>query len=624
MEAPEGQPSWPRGIAGRVLLVALTLWALATIVPDFYRAVDPLAAFGLSVDNDGVVIDTIAPFASEAELPAARADIVPGDRVDLRAMRCIPLDAPLCDDTLVLFGGLAGLHHVMPGSRLDVVILPLAGGEPSTFRLEAARPPWNGLDSLVLLLDTVVGIAVVLTAFQLTWRRPCAMTWGFFLFAIWFNPGQTYAFYALITPWPYAILAEEVVEAAAQAAGYVGLVVFALRFPHDVIEPDWRPVQRALPAVAAGMFLLHLITFANAFGFPTETLTRVAYFAGLVLNALVLFILVRRRRHLSPPDDQRMRWVIAGCAIGLPGFIIAELAQSAGLFDNLWGTSGPPQAAVGLLYLLYGVLAWFVSEAIRRPRVISVTVPLRHGTVLTALTLVIAVPVFLLHEWLNHHKNVVPLPEWAWIVVFGPLLALVMHYLHENAVHLADHAFSRRYHRAQHCLKHTGEALRQAKSPDEVDHHLVEGPHQILGVASGAVFRREAETFRRRPGCVGWDDTMEAELNEAEHATLVGTVPKGTAIRLAREEWERRGLPGGVARPCLAVPVSGVENQAIAVAVYGAHHSGSDLDADERAMLAALADHAGAAYERVETEFLRRELAQLRQQLTALRQRTEA
>ena len=116
----------------------------------------------------------------------------------------------------------------------------------------------------------------MLTAFQLTWRRPCAMTWGFFLFAIWFNPGQTYAFYALITPWPYAILAEEVVEAAAQAAGYVGLVVFALRFPHDVIEPDWRLVQRALPAVAAGMFLLHLITFANAFGFPTETLTRVA------------------------------------------------------------------------------------------------------------------------------------------------------------------------------------------------------------------------------------------------------------------------------------------------------------------------------------------------------------
>ena len=94
MEAPEGQPSWPRGIAGRVLLVALTLWALATIVPDFYRAVDPLAAFGLSVDNDGVVIDTIAPFASEAELPAARADIVPGDRVDLRAMRCIPRTRP--------------------------------------------------------------------------------------------------------------------------------------------------------------------------------------------------------------------------------------------------------------------------------------------------------------------------------------------------------------------------------------------------------------------------------------------------------------------------------------------------------------------------------------------------
>ena len=539
-------------------------------------------------------------------------------------MRCIPLDAPLCDDTLVLFGGLAGLHHVMPGSRLDVVILPLAGGEARTFRLEAARQPWNGLDSLVLLLDAVVGIAVVLTAFQLTWRRPCAMTWGFFLFAIWFNPGQTYAFYALITPWPYAILAEEVVEAAAQAAGYVGLVVFALRFPHDVAEPDWRPVQRALPAVAAGMFLLHLITFANAFGFPTETLTRVAYFAGLVLNALVLFILVRRRRHLSPPDDQRMRWVIAGCAIGLPGFIIAELAQSAGLFDNLWGTSGPPQAAVGLLYLLYGVLAWFVSEAIRRPRVISVTVPLRHGTVLTALTLVIAVPVFLLHEWLNHHKNLVPLPEWVWIVVFGPLLVA------GHALPARERGAPRRP-RVQPSLP-PGPALPET-------HGRGPAAGEEPGRGRPPPGRRPAPNPRRGLGCgvpargrdlppptrlrrLGRHNGGRAERGRARDAGRHGA--QGHRDPPRPRGMGAAGLPGGVARPCLAVPVSGVENQAIAVAVYGAHHSGSDLDADERAMLAALADHAGVAYERVETEFLRRELAQLRQQLTALRQRTEA
>jgi hypothetical protein len=421
------------------------------------------------------------------------------------------------------------------------------------------------------------------------------------------------------------VLAEEVVEAAVQAAGYVGLIVLALRFPHDATEPEWRPVERALPAVAAGMFLLHLVTFANGFGFPTETLTRVAYYVGLVLNALVLVILLRRRRGLAPQDDQRMRWVIAGCAIGLPGFIIAELAQSAGVFDNLFTDGNPPDALIGLLYLFYGVLAWFVSEAIRRPRVISVSVPLRHGTVLTALTLVVAIPIFVLHEWVSHHKDVVPLPEWAWIVVIGPLLVLVMNQLHEGAVHLADHAFSRRYHRAQHCLEHAEEALREARSADEVDRQIVESPHQFMNLASGAVFRREADTFRRRPGCIGWDDSMAAELNEAEHAVLVGPVAKGTAIRLAREEWERPGLPGGVARPCVAVPVTGAESPpSIAVAVYGAHHSGSDLDTDERAVLTTLADYAGAAYERVETEQLRREVTQLRQQLAALRQRAEA
>ena len=72
-------PGSSRGVVGRVLLVALTVWALALIIPGFYRVVDPLASFGLAVDNDGVVIDTHAPFAGEAESPAARAGICPLD-----------------------------------------------------------------------------------------------------------------------------------------------------------------------------------------------------------------------------------------------------------------------------------------------------------------------------------------------------------------------------------------------------------------------------------------------------------------------------------------------------------------------------------------------------------------
>lgn len=49
--------------AERVLLVVLTVWALAMIVPGLQRVFDTLDSFGLTVDNDGVVTDVSAPFA---------------------------------------------------------------------------------------------------------------------------------------------------------------------------------------------------------------------------------------------------------------------------------------------------------------------------------------------------------------------------------------------------------------------------------------------------------------------------------------------------------------------------------------------------------------------------------
>jgi hypothetical protein len=37
--------------------VAFTLWALAMIIPDFYRVYQPLGSFGFYANNDGIIID---------------------------------------------------------------------------------------------------------------------------------------------------------------------------------------------------------------------------------------------------------------------------------------------------------------------------------------------------------------------------------------------------------------------------------------------------------------------------------------------------------------------------------------------------------------------------------------
>src|SRR6516162_495898 len=94
---------------GRLLLVVLAIWAILMIVPDLYRVFGSLASFGVVADNDGVIVDVVGPFTTPAESPAvAAAGIRPGDRIDLRAMRCVPLDAPRCRSLLSVLGGLGG------------------------------------------------------------------------------------------------------------------------------------------------------------------------------------------------------------------------------------------------------------------------------------------------------------------------------------------------------------------------------------------------------------------------------------------------------------------------------------------------------------------------------------
>ncbi len=108
----------------RMLLIVLTLWALAMIAPGLYRLFNPLGTIGLSADNDGVVTDVVAPFASPQESPAAVAGIVPGDQIALRAMRCVPLGTPQCASLVAVLGGLGGMQSVWPHRRITLIIHP--------------------------------------------------------------------------------------------------------------------------------------------------------------------------------------------------------------------------------------------------------------------------------------------------------------------------------------------------------------------------------------------------------------------------------------------------------------------------------------------------------------------
>jgi len=585
----------------RLLIIALTLWGLVMIVPDLIRVAQPLGSLGFFANNDGLIYDATGPFDDEASSPAWRAGIREGDQLDLERMRCTLGEIRKCGNTLAVLGG---VDYVLPGRAVTIDLAATEGRPARRVTLVAEQPPSNFLVRAVNVLCQIAGILVVLAAAWLVWTRPGAMSWGFFLYVNWFNPGQVYAFYAILAQWPLLLLTQDIASVLAQAAGYAGLLLFVLRVPNDKTEVRWRSVERALPFVALVFALVLLASYGAVFGYPTEMVTRTAILAGFLVDLGALAILAVRRRTQTPEGYQRVRWVIWGCLIGLPSFLIAELASTTTIFETRWRDFTPTEDIIGLLYLVNGILCLFVFEAIRRPRVVSVMIPLRRVTI---LGLTLSLPVLLLHHEVERIQE--HLPAWAWLVI-GAVAIFLITRLHEGAVHLVDRYFNRALDAAELEL---GGAMLKAKEAGEIDRLLAQEPFQRLKLTSAASFRRDGQRFVRGESAKGWDGVAASALDV--DAPLLRPVSGGTPFSLPDVGRDGPELPQGLARPVLAVPAAS-PLRCFAVSLYGPHVSGTDLDANERTMLSRLAASAAAVYAELENSELRGTIARLERKLS--------
>ncbi len=581
----------------RAALALLTLYALAMIVPDFFRIVRPLGSFGLATNADGLVYDVQGPFATEDASPASRAGLHVGDKLDLQAMRCVPVDTELCASNLALWGGVG---YVLPG-RIATLNLEANGGRPAReVKLVAEPRPRSVAVDLVLALTQVAGVLVVLGAAWLVWTRPGLMTWGFFAYVMYFNPGQSFQFAAWLQQWPRALMVQDTASGVLQAAGYIGLLLFALRAPVDRTEGRWRVVERTLPALAILFLAIEVASLGSLFGFRTEFAMRAVALVGLGVSAAAIAILIARRGDLSPRDYQRIRWVIWGCLIGLPANLIGELWQETSLPNSLFGVGPLSDDIAGFFYLINGVLCLFVVEAIRRPTVVSVWVPLRRATV---LGLLLSLPAFFIHEELNTINEWTDLPEWAWVLVASVLVFLISR-LHEWTTELADRLFDRDFRKAEGRLEKVGQDIERAESDADIERLLVEEPVKALGLASAALFRQEHGVFRRNAS-IGWGAEHLVKLADGD--ALLPATPTAGPFAIAQRA---AGTPDDLARPVLGVPV-GNPRWRFAVVLYSAHELGTDLDGAERALLGALARHAEIAYGQVEREMLQQRVEHL-------------
>jgi hypothetical protein len=593
-------------IAGRALLVALTFWALAMIVPDFYRLYQPLGSFGFYANNDGVITDVQWPFLQQADSPAFQAGLHVGDRLDLEQMRCTSVNSLRCASAMAALGG---FRLVTTGRRAELIVAPAADRPDRKLGLIAKQHPHNGWVLAVLLLDQLAAMLVILAAAWLVWTKLGPMTWGFFLYVIWFNPGQSAQFYALLQLYsPVSLLAQNLVGAIAQGVGLAGFIWFALRAPNDETSQRWLAIQRSLPFLAMFLALLLTLSYANLLGFPTEALTRAGVISGLVVAVCGFAILLARQHELPPQDYQRLRWVIWGCVIGLPALVFADAGTTTTLLDLLWPEYSPPEQLWGLLHLINGVLCLLVSEALRKPYVVKVSIPLRR---VTLLGLLLSLPILFLHHGIDHIREglseKVTLPAWAWIGVAAIFLFLTSR-LHDTAVHYLDWLFNRSIAKAGERL---GDAVLKATSYGDIEKLLVGGVRETLGLASASVFRNENRAFRRAAADHTWSNAAATlEPNDP----LLKSAQSQRPYDLDTTSAIPNRFPGGSQRPILAVPI-GHRLRCLGLALYGPHATGNAFSHEERSMLAELADKAASAFMQINEDELRRRIAALESEL---------
>jgi hypothetical protein len=598
-----------RHIVGRVSLVALTFWALAMVVPDFYRLYQPLGSFGFYANNDGIITDVQGPFRDQTASPAFRAGLRAGDRLDLEQMRCIPISTLRCASAMAALGG---FRLVTNQQRAQLVIATAPSRPTREVDLIADQRPYDGWVLAVLLLDQVAAVLVILAAAWLVWTRPGIMTWGFFLYVIWFNPGQSAQYYALLQRYsPIALLTQNIVGCIAQGVGLAGFIWFALRAPNDETTSRWRPFELFLPLIAIVLAVLLALSYANLLGYPTEAVTRAGVLSGIVVAACAFLILLARQNDLPPQDYQRLRWMIWGCLIGLPALVFADAGTTTTLLNRLWPGYSPPEQLWGLLYLVNGVLCLLVSEAVRRPYVVRVSIPLRRVTI---LGLLLSLPLLFLHETIDRLREAVSknvtLPAWAWIALATVTIFLITK-IHVSAADYLDRLFNRSVVKAGERL---GDAVLKAENYDEVEAQIVQAVRSALGLTSASIFREQDRMFRRTSADQSWDNAARI-LDRRD--PILERARGHRPYDLGDDTAARNDLPGGLMRPILAVPV-GDRLRCLGLALYGPHATGNALSHDERSMLAELADKAASVFMKVNDEQLRSRIAALESELMTI------
>jgi hypothetical protein len=292
----------------------------------------------------------------------------------------------------------------------------------------------------------------------------------------------------------------------------------------------------------------------------------------------------------TPAIRQRLRWVIAGFTVGA----VAQTVDTLG-YTGITTLQLPYFSHSLLIALAIFSVSFTVIYAVLKHRVLDVNVAFSRAVVYTVLSAIIVGLFALVDLFFNRalsQSNAGYIADIALALILG----FSFHTMHHHVDRIVDGLFFHSRHLAERHLATVLSAIPHAKSEEHVTELITHDPVRTLDLTGALVARTEHMNFDGAASLVAYLEGTRAALRPSDHRSLAAAV----------------GFD-----PALAAPVF-CHGDLVAVVFYGYHENHTDLDADEVALLERIAAAAGAAYDHLEAQALRREVESLRAQLATM------
>jgi len=515
----------------------------------------------IGIGLSGTTIMGVAPHSM-----AKRAGIKAGDRLDpaygfTERARLIWYDdfAP---------GEQVTLRTVRDGQLRTTTITAVAHAQP----LSALTATLMALRLLTYVIFIVVGASLVLL-------KPTRFSWGFFLCCLGLAtiPGlvgraasSLDATFGLVTYGVWLIIAD---------LANVGFLAFALRFPTDDAR-GWREVVwRTLPLwflVFVGIDAWAVVAWYSGTHVP-EWIVTASWAIGIAAWAVSTLSLSLTYREADGRNRKRLLWAIVGASIGYLAWYVDGVLHAVGL--SIAGE------IVG-----FGTLALPISVgyAVLKHRVIDVRFAINRALVVSFVGTCV-VGVLALTYWatteLIRESHLAFFAQAALAVLVG----VSLHRLYVAIKHASTRVMAGDLRRSQELITRAAGAVSAAESYEALESLLAREVADAFELEFAHVFRRGQDgSFERTTGC-GEAAGVPATLDSNDPLVLLATA-------------DRNPLRSRAVRECgaaLALPV--YEGGALrALALFGPHRNGFDIDPDEIRAIAVMAQPAGEAYRQLD------------------------